>query len=52
MKTATQETPLPVFLLVATTFGFVMAGAVMLWLERGPAILLDLSAMTAAFICF
>lgn len=32
--------------------GFAAAAAALLWLERGPAILLDLSALSASFICF
>ncbi len=51
METTAQEAPLAVSLLVSATFGFILAGAVMLWLERGPAILLDLSGLSAAFIC-
>lgn len=52
METAAHKTPPAVYVLVSLTAGFVLSGAVMLWLERGPAILLDLSAMTAGFICF
>lgn len=32
--------------------GFLTLGALMLWLERGSAILLDLSALSARFLCF
>ena len=52
METAAQKTPPMVYVLVSLMVGFVLAGSLMLWLERGPAILLDLSAMAAGFICF
>jgi hypothetical protein len=32
--------------------GFAVTAALLLWLERGPAILLDLSALSSRFICF
>jgi len=52
METAAQKTPPAVYVLVSLMAGFILAGSLMLWLERGPAILLDLSAMAAGFICF
>ena len=51
MENAAQETPLPVTILVSAVLGFIVTSALMLWLERGPAILLDLSGLSAAFLC-
>jgi hypothetical protein len=51
MEDANQDTPLAVYVSVSALFGFAVAGAVLMWLERGPAILLDLSGLSAAFIC-
>lgn len=31
--------------------GFLVAAAVLMWLERGPAILLDLKALSTGLIC-
>lgn len=36
---------------IAAALGALLAGAVMLWLQRGDAILLDLSSATARFLC-
>lgn len=32
--------------------GFALTAALLLWLERGPAILLDLSSFSSRFLCF
>lgn len=52
MTTVTPATPLSVTLAIAAGVGFVATASLALWLERGPAILLDLSSLGAAFICF
>lgn len=51
MENTAQETPLAVTLLVSAVLGFITAAALLLWLQQGPAILLDLSGLSAAFIC-
>lgn len=51
MENATEEMPLTVILPVFAVLGLISASALWLWLERGTAILLDLSGLAAAFIC-
>lgn len=52
MDKAAQQTPKAVYIAGAAIVGFVLTAALVLWFERGPAILLDLKALSAAFLCF
>lgn len=51
MENTAQATPPAVIIAVCAVLGFVATSTLMLWLERDPAILLDLSSLSAAFIC-
>lgn len=51
MDGSAQPTPLAVTIVFAAVAGFVIAGAAGVWLARGPAILIELSHLSAAFVC-
>ena len=49
--TAPSRTPAAVRLAIGTGALFGLGGALYLWTERGPALLLDLAHMGAKFLC-
>lgn len=51
MENTAPETPPAVIVIVSAVLGFIATATLLMWLERGPSILLELSSLSAAFLC-